>query len=811
MAFATRHADYGQRWGEGAARCFSIEGDFLDDAQGPRLMPVPDSFFCPISAAVMNDPVATVDGCAYEREYIERWFRERRQFRQPITSPTTGLELQSTTLMPLVALQRAIEAYLLHRPELKRDHLTGRSFEEAAQVLQIDLLEKQAMNASVHDELRRLREANRALRRALKETEDACSKVMQELERTRIHVRELEDEKAASSGMRDNVRASGHAVAASDAAGPSRESSSSSKPVASSSRGAASSSGHRIEQKKPSVSFDERTSPPMQAASSRELPRTGSGSSSSRAEPSSASRAKPGERGAKQPPPLHPAVSAHVQDVRESKGNGWANFHVSGRTQQFLQGALLAALLALCLLLHVRNPWPEDGLKTSGAKTGSNILSPLPVPLHVRTSKASLDGKALQGRAEWDAISRNIEQLQSSGAHERARAAQTLRQLVAEGGDVEEAIVRDGATEPLVKLLEDDGPRVQEAGAAALGALAASGAESQVAVARAGAIPHLVHLLQASDLGAAPRAAASALRHLAAGSEKNQAAIARAGAIAPLVDMLRSDVPAARLEAVGALRQLAGEGSEESRYGKQVAIVQAGAIVPLVRCARDEDPAARQASVGTLRMLATNNADNQVAIAQAGAIGPLVDLLADAEPGVRREAAAALDHLAVFEAEAAFGGQAARRGETNFGNQAAIGQAGAIKQLAKLLQDEAPDVRLAAAGALRSLAASNADNQRKIVQAGCLPGIVALLHGDIISVAAIALLGNLASGDRGSQILISQMGAIAPLVQLLRHEAQQVRGEAAGTLLSLAKDNLDIQAAINQAGVSSDLLKGERF
>ena len=74
----SRHADYGQRWGEGAARCFSIEGDFLDDAQGLRLMPVPDSFFCPISAAIMNDPVATVDGCAYEREYIERWFRERR-------------------------------------------------------------------------------------------------------------------------------------------------------------------------------------------------------------------------------------------------------------------------------------------------------------------------------------------------------------------------------------------------------------------------------------------------------------------------------------------------------------------------------------------------------------------------------------------------------------------------------------------------------------------------------------------------------------------------------------------------------------
>ncbi|CAK9022825.1 Hypothetical protein (Fragment), partial [Durusdinium trenchii] len=67
-----RQAEYGERWGEGAARYFSIEADFLDEDQSIRLMPVPESFFCPISATIMSDPVATVDGCAYERDYIER-------------------------------------------------------------------------------------------------------------------------------------------------------------------------------------------------------------------------------------------------------------------------------------------------------------------------------------------------------------------------------------------------------------------------------------------------------------------------------------------------------------------------------------------------------------------------------------------------------------------------------------------------------------------------------------------------------------------------------------------------------------------
>ena len=51
-----------------------------------------------------------------------------RQRRQPITSPLTGLELPTTNLMPLVAVQKAIEAYMAHRPELKSQQSAKRSF-----------------------------------------------------------------------------------------------------------------------------------------------------------------------------------------------------------------------------------------------------------------------------------------------------------------------------------------------------------------------------------------------------------------------------------------------------------------------------------------------------------------------------------------------------------------------------------------------------------------------------------------------------------------------------------------------------------
>lgn len=684
--FADRLADYGQRWGEGAARCFSIDCDFLDDAQGLRLMPVPDSFFCPISAAIMNDPVATVDGCSYEREYIERWFRERRQFRQPITSPTTGLQLQSTTLMPLMALQRAIEAYLLHRPELKRDHLAGRSFEEAAQVLQIDLLEKQASNATVHEELVRLREANRALKRALRETEAVCKKVQHDLERARLRVRELEEGRTAA--MIDSV------------CGISAESSSA--PSDSPKSG-------RCCDKPPAPApalVHEKQQQPLKPAATAWVPRT-------------SPRAKMQTRG------LPPKVQVEGRrPARSESATPKGSWSADGNVKQLLQGALLAALIALCFYLHFRSP---PAIKAHRVDGGS---------LPWEHTHADLS------------ISRQIEHLQYGTADERRFAALALQKFATESEESMTAVVEAGAPQLLVRLLEDDDFLwVQEASAATLATLASSSVKSQAAVARAGAISPLVQILKSGDVDILPKAAASALRHLAAGNEKNQVAIVRAGAIAPLVEIMRSDAPNARLEAALALREIAGEGLEENRYSKQVAITQAGAILPLVRLIRDEAPGARQAAAGTLRMLATNNADNQVAIAQAGAIGPLVELLRDAgSPGARREAAVALNHLAVFDVE------------PNFGNQVAIGQAGAIEELSKLLQDAVPDVAFAAAAALRSLSVGNADNLHRVVQA---LREAPQIQGE----AAGPALASLAQGNADIQAAILQWGVSSDLLK----------------------------------------------
>ena len=62
-----------------------------------------DAHTCPLSFEVMRDPVITADGQTYEREEIERWFATGKR-----SSPLTGKDLESTALLPNIALRNAI-------------------------------------------------------------------------------------------------------------------------------------------------------------------------------------------------------------------------------------------------------------------------------------------------------------------------------------------------------------------------------------------------------------------------------------------------------------------------------------------------------------------------------------------------------------------------------------------------------------------------------------------------------------------------------------------------------------------------------
>mmetsp|Transcript_62733 Transcript_62733/g.187025 ORF Transcript_62733/g.187025 Transcript_62733/m.187025 type:complete len:303 (+) Transcript_62733:138-1046(+) len=189
-----RFASYGKPWGEAAARCLSVDEEFFSQDEHLRLMPIPECFLCPISQEVMADPVSTVDGCVYERAYIERWFRERQQRGEAATSPATGVELRSKLLLPLIALQKAIEAYLAHRPELQRMREARWSYEEAARLLQKDLTAKSRAQAQVRAKVARVKVIKERYGKLLRENtkfKQATRGLLEQLRATRARCEHL--------------------------------------------------------------------------------------------------------------------------------------------------------------------------------------------------------------------------------------------------------------------------------------------------------------------------------------------------------------------------------------------------------------------------------------------------------------------------------------------------------------------------------------------------------------------------------------------------------------------------------------------
>ena len=74
-----------------------------------RVLAKHPDYACPISLALMRDPVVTDDGQSYERKEIEAWFKTQREANEPLTSPLRA-PLKSAQLVANHSLRRAIEA-----------------------------------------------------------------------------------------------------------------------------------------------------------------------------------------------------------------------------------------------------------------------------------------------------------------------------------------------------------------------------------------------------------------------------------------------------------------------------------------------------------------------------------------------------------------------------------------------------------------------------------------------------------------------------------------------------------------------------
>ncbi|KAK8604284.1 hypothetical protein V6N13_099231 [Hibiscus sabdariffa] len=72
--------------------------------------PLYDTFFCPLTKQIMDDPVTIENGVTYERKVITKWF-ETFGHRDDIICPITGMKLTSKVLSTNVALKDTIEEW----------------------------------------------------------------------------------------------------------------------------------------------------------------------------------------------------------------------------------------------------------------------------------------------------------------------------------------------------------------------------------------------------------------------------------------------------------------------------------------------------------------------------------------------------------------------------------------------------------------------------------------------------------------------------------------------------------------------------
>lgn len=83
--------------------------------------PIYDAFVCPLTKQVMHDPVTIESGQTYEREAIEKWFKECKENGRKLVCPSTLKELRSTELNPSIALRNTIEEWTTRNDSAQLD------------------------------------------------------------------------------------------------------------------------------------------------------------------------------------------------------------------------------------------------------------------------------------------------------------------------------------------------------------------------------------------------------------------------------------------------------------------------------------------------------------------------------------------------------------------------------------------------------------------------------------------------------------------------------------------------------------------
>jgi hypothetical protein len=398
-------------------------------------------------------------------------------------------------------------------------------------------------------------------------------------------------------------------------------------------------------------------------------------------------------------------------------------------------------------------------------------------------------------------LSSALAQLEVQTTGERAAGIETLNRLSAHGGDFEAALASLGGIAPLVRMLVVRADTRVYAGAAELTRRLSGGSWAMCrALVAAGCVPNLVALLQSRIVVDAKiqRDAAAALCNLVDDDEDGAIATAigaaGGGGIPPLIAQLGSASNELGAHAVAAaLHRLSMSDANAA------AIVSATGVPPLLALLRSRDAATQEDAAATIFYVCVVRA-GAGAITAAYGVPALVEALKAPALAVRMHAVAVLRILVDAP------------GET----PRAIAAAGGIPTLVELLASPAVDVLANALGTLMVMS-SRESLCGAVAKTDAIRAATFLLRSSplagirVMSARLLFVLAGAATerGVKGAKAAITASAetagaGVAPLIELLKDEAPEVRAAGCRALRVLLSDSA-ARVALFGAGAQAAL------
>eukprot|EP01018_Ginkgo_biloba_P037605 Gb_11306 [translate_table: standard] len=374
--------------------------------------------------------------------------------------------------------------------------------------------------------------------------------------------------------------------------------------------------------------------------------------------------------------------------------------------------------------------------------------------------------------------------LQIGNTDFKRKALDSLIQLLTDDDKNAILVANEGDIGYLVHLMDSNMLVLREQASVAVSMLALTdGCRHSLVV--EGSLGPLVRLLD-SGSSLSKEKAAAAIEGLTSNSE-NAWAVAAYGGVSALINACRSGTPGVQAMAAGALRNVAAV--EEIRKS----MAEEGAIPVLVNLVSCGTAFAQENATEALCTLAFHDEKIRQMIAKEGGIQSLLHLLDESTTPKAQELVIRAIHSLSASVSTA---------------KALISSSGFLKQLASVLKNGHSTVQQLAASAICNLSLNN-ETKRALGEAGCIPPLVKMLEAKPSSSQEMAAqaLSSLLVVQTNRREFIKDEKSVARLVQMLDPRNQSVAKKFPLSALLVLSASKSCRKKIATAGACQHLQK----